>query len=116
MSKAVEKTLLTDGHVVFREGQPASKVYLITQGEVELLKNTGKALEPISTCRIGDFIGTNTLIDDENYHLTARVKTMATVVPIEKDDVCGKLSKLDKLTLNIIKSVILRSNRILDEK
>jgi CRP-like cAMP-binding protein len=116
MGTAADRTLLTDGHVVFREGQPASKIYLITQGEVELIKATEKGLKTITTCVSGDFIGTNALIDNEKYFATAKVKKAATIIPVEKELVTANLSKLDKLTLNVVKSVILRSNRLMDEK
>lgn len=113
MSNITDRQILTDGQVVFREGQPASVFYLIAHGEVELLKVTeNNKRVPIATSVAGDFIGIKGLIDDKNYTATAKVKGAATIIPIAREQIDNELKKLDKLTLNIINSTIKKADTI----
>lgn len=113
MKQVTDRQILTDGQVVFREGQPASIVYLIAHGEVELLKvDENNKMHPISTSIAGDFIGVKGLVDAKNYTATAKVKGAATIIPIAREKIDHELSKLDKLTLNIISSTIKKSDTI----
>lgn len=116
MKKVTDRQLLSDGHVVFREGQPASVLYLVTQGEVELYKQVGNAQQLIMTCKVGEFIGVNTLVSQRNYSATAKVKGAAAIILVSQETVAAQLLKLDKLTLNIMTSVVDRLNGLLDEK
>lgn len=75
-------TLLTDcalparfapGEIIFRQGQPASRFYLITKGEVVLEAGAGMG-GPVAIAAIGagDFLGWSWMMPPYQWHFTAR--------------------------------------------
>ncbi len=109
-----DKQAYTDGAVIFREGQPADKVYLIAQGTVALYKNTPKGPEKLYSCETGEFVGINTLVAGSKYSVTGKAEGIVSAVPILSNAIEGQLERLDKLTLNMIKSVVSRHNKLLE--
>ena len=113
MNQITDRQILNDGQVVFREGQPASVVYLIAQGEIDLIKlSNDNKMEKIATCSAGDFIGIKSLIGDKNYTVTAKVNGAATIIPVAREKNDEELKKLDKLTLNIVASALKKAENI----
>ena len=51
------------GEVIFREGEPGSSFYLITEGTVRISKGDGEESETLGLIGAGDFIGEMAVID-----------------------------------------------------
>jgi CRP-like cAMP-binding protein len=75
-------TLLTDcalparfapGEIIFRQGEPAARFYLITRGEV-VLEARADGGEPVAmeTIGAGDFLGWSWMMPPYRWHFTAR--------------------------------------------
>jgi len=68
------------GEYIFREGEVAKVMYLIIEGEVDLL--LGEAV--VETAGQASFIGEMALIDDEARSASARARSDCRVFPIDE--------------------------------
>jgi CRP-like cAMP-binding protein len=68
------------GDVIFAEGDPGDKMYVIRSGEVEILLD-GRVLEVLTS---GGIFGEMALIDGAARVATARAKTACEVAPISE--------------------------------
>ncbi len=71
----------TAGQTVFEEGQPADFMYVVQEGEVEIMLQ-GKLLE---TVQKGGVLGEMALIDPSPRSATAVARTNCKVVPIDEN-------------------------------
>ena len=66
-------TQFKEGQVIFREGEPANRFYLIESGKV-VLESAGKIGDPviIDTIGAGDLLGWSWMFPPHTWHFTAR--------------------------------------------
>jgi CRP-like cAMP-binding protein len=69
---------LDPSHVIFREKDPGDLMYVVLEGEVEIL--VGERI--IETIGVGGIFGEMALIDDGPRSATARSKTACKLVPV----------------------------------
>lgn len=67
------------GDYVFRRGEPGKTMYLIIEGEIDLVAGT----RVVETADEGSFIGEMALIEDAPRSASARARTDARVFPID---------------------------------
>lgn len=77
---APEVIAVAAGEYIFRTGEAAKVMYLIIEGEVELL--LGEMV--VETAGQGSFIGEMALIDDEPRSASARARSDTRVFPIDE--------------------------------
>ncbi len=53
--------------LIFKEGSPANKLYIVKSGEVLCLKKSNDRLIPFFIAKDGDIIGENAMIEDSDY-------------------------------------------------
>ena len=72
---AQESTLrLTDGDVIFQEGDSSSEMYVVVEGEVTVSKESTRGDIHLATLRRGDFVGEMSLLESLPRSATARAK------------------------------------------
>lgn len=59
------KTTIERRKLIFKEGEPAEKLYMVKSGEVLCLKRSQDRLVPIFTARENDIIGENAMMPDQ---------------------------------------------------
>ncbi|HVN53899.1 MAG TPA: cyclic nucleotide-binding domain-containing protein [Anaerolineaceae bacterium] len=69
------------GETIFRYGDPADVMYVIVEGEVDIVGNTGVVIDSLSE---GDLFGEMALVDDSPRSGTALAKTDCKVVPVNR--------------------------------
>ena len=69
------------GEFVFKAGDPGETMYIITEGEVDILDGSGTALD---TAGPGSIVGELALIDDEPRSATVVAKTACRLVPVDR--------------------------------
>ncbi len=70
-----------EGDIVFSSGSIALEMYVIKEGQIEVIYNE-QVLETLSP---GDIFGEMALIDDRPRSATTRAKTDSKLVPIDKE-------------------------------
>jgi NADH dehydrogenase len=74
------------GEVIFNQGDIGDKVYVIQEGECEVLRGTGEEQVRLATLGKGDYFGEMAVLEDVSRNATVRARTAMDVVLIEKRD------------------------------
>jgi CRP-like cAMP-binding protein len=76
-----EATSFAAGQSVFKAGDPGEAMYIITEGEVDILDGSGTTLE---TAGPGSIFGELALVDDEPRSATVVAKTACRLVTVNR--------------------------------
>lgn len=110
------------GQVIFREGSPGDRMYIVVDGQVRISKNIpGAGEEALAFLERGDYFGEMALIDHQARSADAFAHTGgAVVLEIPRDVVAGILdihAKVSSLRLlKLLCSMITKRLREIDEK
>ena len=85
---------LEPGELVFEEGDLGDRVYVIQEGECEVLRDEGGTKKQIAVLRSGDYFGEMAVLSDLSRNATVRAISPTNVLVITKDD-------FDMLTANV---------------
>lgn len=91
------------GEILFREGEPSDSVYLILDGEVEVLRDLGDRRIRLGTRRAGQIIGEMGVIRGQPRSATIRAVSDTKVSRITKEQFLTAFGGKDKLALRILK-------------
>lgn len=92
------------GEVLFTEGDPGDKMYVILEGEVEIV-----AMRHVfETAGAGSVVGEMALIDPGPRTAAARVKTDAVVVPIDSKEFLFLVQKMPQFSLLVMTLLVKR--------
>lgn len=94
LSSLSQEKKLGSGEVIFREGQPGDRMYVVLDGRVRISKQIpGSGEEALAFLERGDYFGEMALIDDEPRSADARAhEGGAVVLAISRDVLKGILS------------------------
>ncbi len=70
-----EQLQLSAGDVLFEEGDPAQGLYVIMDGELEILKRVGGQAVTLANVSVGSFVGEISLLTGMPHNATARANT-----------------------------------------
>jgi len=74
------------GDVVFRQGDLGDSVYVIEQGECDVIKERDGSEELLATLKPGDYFGEMALLSDQSRNATIRARTAMDALIIPKGD------------------------------
>ena len=77
---------LEPGELVFEEGDLGDRVYVIQEGECEVLRDEGGTKKQIAVLRSGDYFGEMAVLSDLSRNATVRAISPTNVLVIPKDD------------------------------
>lgn len=115
IKKAPERKEITEGQVLFDEGDSGAEAYLILSGHVEIYRKIGNREEVIATVGRGGIIGEMSLIDNQPRMASARVLEGGQVSIIDENNFVARLENLnnsDKVLRRLIDVLV---NRIRGE-
>jgi CRP-like cAMP-binding protein len=99
------------GQTVFGEGQPGDKMYVVKEGEVELVAH-GKILDTVGR---GGIVGEMALIDKKYRSATAIAKTDCLLVPVDENHFTSLVQKSPGFALQVMRVLAERLRRM-DER
>jgi len=105
---APEVVAVSGGDYIFRKGERAKMMYLIIEGNVELVVH-GTVLE---TARAGTFIGEMALIDDAARSASARARGECRVFPIDESRFQSLVQQTPFFALQLMKTLVERLRRM----
>ena len=110
----LQRKVLAEGEVVFKEGDDATSAFLIQDGEVEIYRTVEGQKKVLATIGKGGLFGEMGLIDSKPRAAGAQAKIKATVVVVTRAMFQEKLAKCDpfiRALLNIFVDTIRRANK-----
>lgn len=101
------------GDIIFYEAEPGNSLYVIIEGEVEILRKDAEGkLKPIALLKSGDFFGEMSLIDKEMRSATARAKTDVKALVLTAEN----LHSFAKIYRNGFTMVVINIARVLSKR
>lgn len=103
--------LYEDGEVIVRQGEPGACMYVVQEGEVEAVAESGGQEIRLRKLGPNDFFGEMALFGTENRSATVRALGPARVLTIDKKSFLGGIQEDPSLAFRIVKVM---SQRIRD--
>ena len=96
------------GSTVFRAGDPATDMYIVETGQIELDNGSG---EIVATLGPGDFFGEAALLDGHPHGSNALASAKARLLRIERAAFADVLKQNSEIGVRILKQLVLRQRR-----
>jgi len=101
------------GDIIFYEAEPGNSLYVIIEGEVEILRKDAEGkLKPIAILKASDFFGEMSLIDKEMRSATARAKTDVKALILTSEN----LHSFAKIYRNGFTMVVINIARVMSKR
>ena len=81
------------GQLIFREGAPGATLYIVKDGEVDIVKGRGRDAVRLATRRPGEFFGEMSIIEGAKRSATTRARSDVTLIEVPGDVVMQTLLK-----------------------
>jgi signal transduction histidine kinase len=98
------------GTRLFAEGDPGGEAYVITSGEIEIIKHSVGRDVLLTVRREGDVIGEMSLLEDAPRMATARARTDASAIALSRDSL-DQLLETSQTAIRALFSVLLARRR-----
>ena len=102
-----EVRLFSSGEYIFRKGEAGNAMYMVIEGEVDLL--VGRVV--VETARPGAFLGEMALILPARRSASARARTDCRVFPIDAARFEALVRETPSFALDVMKALALRLRR-----
>lgn len=102
-----EVIVLSAGDYVFRKDEPGKTMYLVIEGEIDLLAGT----KVVETATEGTFIGEMALIEEAPRSASARARTAARVFPIDLARFNSLVRETPSFALDLMQTLARRLRR-----
>ncbi|MFQ5773528.1 MAG: cyclic nucleotide-binding domain-containing protein [Kiloniellaceae bacterium] len=91
------------GHVIYREGEPGAAVFVITEGEVEVLREVGDEEVRLAVLGNGAIFGETSVIRNQPRSTTVRALGSVTLIVIPKDTFLSIFGRDNPLALPLLR-------------
>lgn len=91
----------TPGQMIFEEGQPGNIMYVVKDGEVEILFGA----DVMETLDAGEVFGEMALIEGKGRSAGARAKTACQVVPVDEQHFTFLVQQTPHFALSVMKTM-----------
>lgn len=98
-----------DGEHIIRQGEIGDCMYVIQEGEVEIILAEGDNEITLATRGSGDFFGEMALFDRDVRSASVRSKGRARVLTVDKKNLLGRIQKDPSMAFRLLETM---SNRI----
>lgn len=106
-----------ENSIVFKEGEPAENIYILTSGKVLLEQRiTDKMTITVDTLKSGDFFGIASIMDVNDYTMDAVVAEKTGVLVINSHEFASILSKNPGIGFKVLKQVCFIVKKQADER
>jgi CRP/FNR family transcriptional regulator, cyclic AMP receptor protein len=102
-----EYQFFTRGQTIFREGEPGDRLYIVAEGQVEIVAD-GQILE---TLEPGGILGELALIDDKPRSAMAVARTDCVLTPISRQHFLALVQRTPPFALQVMRVMAERLRR-----
>lgn len=104
-----------DGEVITRQGDVGDCMYVIQQGQVQVLVEKGGVETPLRIASEGEFMGEMAIFDREERSATLRAVGEARVLTIDKKNFLKRVHKDPSLAFRLVRTMSKRVRDLSDE-
>lgn len=103
------------GEYLFRQGEHGDRMYVILEGEVEmLLQHDGRQVR-IAGCGVGDYLGEEVILEGGTRSTDARAVTRVRVLAVDRRNFLRRASKDPTLVFRLVQQLNRRVRELGDE-
>jgi CRP/FNR family cyclic AMP-dependent transcriptional regulator len=93
------------GQYLFRQGEDGDRMFVVLEGEVEMLFDQEGRQVPILRCAIGDYIGEEVILKSVKRSADARAVTKVRVLAVDRRNFLRRASKDPTLMFGIVQQL-----------
>ncbi len=97
--------LMQDGEIIVRQGEEGHCMYVVQEGQVEVLKENDGGQVHLGTLSAGDFFGEMALVDHEVRSATVRAMGAARVLTVDKKTFLRRVHEDPGLAFRIVQKM-----------
>lgn len=105
MTEGALGKLYQDGETIVQQGERGKTMYVIQQGQAEVLLEKGNTLVPVAVLGEGDFFGEMALFDEEVRSATVRAKGPVRALTLEKRNFLGRIHEDPSLAFRMLEKM-----------
>jgi CPA1 family monovalent cation:H+ antiporter len=109
-SKAVR---FNEGDIIFRQGQPGDKLFIILEGQVEIIQDAEESALIQARFGRGNFFGEMALVSGHARAATARAASQTILLPVSRDVFLRCIQSDPEVAFHAVQILILRLRRAL---
>lgn len=94
-----------DGEIIVREGEPGTTMYVIQEGEAEVVVSRDGEEVRLTLCGAGDFIGEMAIFGGEPHSATVRAVGRVRALSVDKRNFLRSVHNDPSLAYNIVKKM-----------
>jgi flavin-dependent dehydrogenase len=98
----------TDGEIVYRQGDPGDRMYVVQHGKVEVIRREGNKEFCIAELSDGDFFGEMAMFEQETRPATVRAVGEVWVYTLERDSLIRRIHEDPSLAFRLIQKMSYR--------
>jgi CRP-like cAMP-binding protein len=106
---AMPRRTFDAGAVIFQEGEEASSVYLVQDGEVEIVRNVGGRKVTMFRIQNGGVLGEISVVAGKPYMADAVTSRPTTCIVISRDQFHRKLAAADPFVKALLRIVVAKA-------
>ncbi|MBU0493757.1 MAG: cyclic nucleotide-binding domain-containing protein [Chloroflexi bacterium] len=99
------------GAVIFRQGEPGDKMYVIQSGAVEISRKQGESETVLTILGKGEFFGETALFQEEQRSATVIAIRPTRLLPLTRSSLLERVSRDPGVTFHLLKGLILKIQR-----
>ena len=106
------------GEVIFKEGESGNLMYVILEGEIEILKSVAGSHKTLSVLGKGEFFGEMSLLDDSPRSATAMCSKEAKLLVMSDDQLDSYISSNPDFAVKMIRNLARRlrgANKLIEQ-
>ncbi len=104
INRLVKEVQYLAGEIIIREGDVGSELFLLVEGEVQILKNWGTPQQlHLATCRGIDYFGEMAILDDEPRSATVAVTQDARLLSLQGDRLKELVLQMPEIAFKIFR-------------
>ena len=104
-----------DGEIIVREGDAGDSMFVIQEGQVEVLKEDDGELTRIRVAKEGEFMGEMAIFEREKRSATLRASGPVRVLTIDKKNFLRRVHEDPSLAFRIVQTMSSRIRELSDE-
>lgn len=104
-----------DGELVCRQGEPGDCMYLVQEGELEVLHEEAGRETSLGRLRAGDIVGEMAIVDRQPRSATVRAAGRARVLTLDKRAFLRQVAEDPSLAFRVLKQMSLRIRALNEE-
>ena len=93
------------GEHLFRQGEDAERMFLVLEGEVELLLRDEEREIRITRCGVGDYLGEEAIAERGKHSVDARAVTTVRVLGVDRRNFLRRASKDPTLVFRLVQQL-----------